>query len=482
MTFVAALEPTQLWQHFDDILTVPRASKGEERIRDHILGVASDLNLKYQTDAAGNVVICKPGNPGHNQAPTTILQSHLDMVQEKNAAVDFDFSKDAIVPTRDGEYITATGTTLGSDNGIGVAAMLAVMSETKLIHGPLEFLFTIDEETGLTGAAQIDASLLAGRQLINLDSEEENILYVGCAGGGDTHLTLNMTVAPISDHEETLTLNLTGLKGGHSGCDIHLQRGNALCLLGRILLCGHDISFRLASLNGGSAHNAIPREAFATIVIKSKDRQALATAVNAEFSVIKKQYQSVDPGMALTLTDAAPITSTWDHHSTMTALQLLTTLPHGVDTMSYDIPDLVETSNNVATAKSDNEKLVITTSTRSSVDASLDALRRRIHAGGQLAGAQVEEFAAYPGWKPNLQSHLLEVVKSAHVKELGTEPDVKAIHAGLECGIIGKKVPGMDMISFGPIIEFPHSPDERVHIGSVERFYRLLTATLETLT
>lgn len=481
MTFVAALEPTPLWQHFDDILTVPRASKDEERIRAHILAVAKNLNLKYQTDAAGNVVISKPGSTGHEQAPTTILQSHLDMVQEKNTDVNFDFSTDAIVPARDGEYITATGTTLGSDNGIGVAAMLAVMSEPNLIHGPLEFLFTIDEETGLTGAAQIDGSLLVGRQLINLDSEEENILYVGCAGGGDTHLTLNMTDAPISETEEALTLNLTGLKGGHSGCDIHLQRGNALCLLGRILLSGQDISFRIASLNGGSAHNAIPREAFATVVVESEERQAFETLINNEFSVIQTQYQSVDPNMSLTVTDSDPVASAWDHPSTMTGLQLLSTLPHGVDAMSYDIPDLVETSNNVATAKSDAETLVITTSTRSSVDASLDALRRRIHAGGQLAGAQIEEFAAYPGWKPNLQSHLLEVVKSAHLKELGTEPDVKAIHAGLECGIIGKKVAGMDMISFGPIIEFPHSPDERVHISSVERFYRLLTATLASL-
>jgi len=481
MTFVAALKPVPLWQHFDDILTVPRASKDEEQIRTHVLGVANKLGLKHQTDVAGNVIVHKPGTGEHDNAPPTILQSHLDMVQEKNTGVGFDFSTDAIVPKRDGEYITATGTTLGSDNGIGVAAMLAVMSDFNLTHGPLEFLFTIDEETGLTGAAQVDATLLHGRQLINLDSEEENILYVGCAGGGDSHITLNMTATPTSSEEHTLALSFTGLKGGHSGCDIHLQRGNALCLLGRILLSAHNIPFRIASLHGGSAHNAIPREAFATVVVKASDRDALANALNEELSVVQSQYQSVDPHMALAVNDAGPLASAWGHESTLTALRLLTTLPHGVDAMSYEIPDLVETSNNVATAKSDKNTLVITTSTRSSVDASLEAMRRRINAGGTLAGALVEEFAAYPGWKPNLESHLLEVVQATHLNELGTEPEVKAIHAGLECGIIGKKVPGMDMISFGPIIEFPHSPDERVHIGSVERFYRLLTATLKAL-
>tara|TARA_B100001146_G_scaffold219563_1_gene226961 strand:+ start:176 stop:922 length:747 start_codon:yes stop_codon:yes gene_type:complete len=247
------------------------------------------------------------------------------------------------------------------------------------------------------------------------------------------------------------------------------------------LLSAHNIPFRIASLHGGSAHNAIPREAFATVVVKASDRDALANALHEELSAVQSQYQSVDPHMALAMNDAEPLASAWGHESSLTALRLLTMLPHGVDAMSYEIPDLVETSNNVATAKSDNNTLVFTTSSRSSVDASLEAMRRRINAGGTLAGAHVEEFAAYPGWKPNLESHLLEVVQATHLNELGTEPEVKAIHAGLECGIIGQKVPGMDMISFGPIIEFPHSPDERVHIGSVERFYRLLTATLKAL-
>ncbi len=484
MTFVSELSPTALWSHFDHILAIPRASKDEERMRAHVLGVARGRGLEHTVDGAGNVVVRKPGTSGHETAPVTILQSHLDMVQEKNADVAFDFATDGIVPQQAGAYVTATGTTLGSDNGIGVAAMLAVMSATDVVHGPLELLFTIDEETGLTGAAQVDASVLSGRQLINLDSEEENILYVGCAGGGDSHLTLDLTTAPTSDDDRTVALALTGLKGGHSGCDIHLQRGNALCLLARALLAAHGTApFRLARLEGGSAHNAIPREAFATLVLAASDRDPVVSAITEELTAIQDEYRPADPGMTLSVDDAESVAddAAWDQATTTTVLRLLTSLPHGVDAMSYDIPDLVETSHNVATAKPENGSLVITTSARSSIDAALDALRRRVRATGELAGARVDESPAYPGWKPNLQSHLLEVVKTVHAQELGSEPEVKAIHAGLECGIIGKKIPGMDMISFGPIIEFPHSPDERVHIDSVARFYRLLTATLEAL-
>ena len=412
----------------------------------------------------------------------TILQSHLDMVQEKNADVAFDFGTDAIVPRRDGEHLYATGTTLGSDNGIGVAAMLAVLEATDLVHGPLELLFTIDEETGLTGAAQLDADLLAGRRLINLDSEEEGIVYVGCAGGGDMRLSLGVTSASAGGGDRAVTVALTGLKGGHSGCDIHLQRGNAVCLLARALWAAHGgAPFRLARLEGGSAHNAIPREAFATIVAGAADIEGLTATVRAEFEAFRAEYAPADPGMTLAVGAPAPADRAWTAEATATVLRLVSSLPHGVQAMSYDIPGLVETSNNVATVKGSNGSLVITTSSRSSVDAELDALRRRIRATGELAGAQVDVRPAYPGWKPNMESEVLEVVKRVHARELGSEPKVAAIHAGLECGIIGKKVPGMDMISFGPVIEAPHSPDERVHIGSVGRFYRLLTATLAAL-
>ena len=480
MTFVAELEPTAVWQHFDKILTIPRASKDEERMRVHVVAVADGHGLPHQIDASGNVVVRKPATPGKEGATVTILQSHLDMVQEKNSDVAFDFATDAIVPELDGQYLTATGTTLGSDNGIGVATMLALMGDTGFAHGPLELLFTIDEETGLTGAAELDASLLRGRQLLNLDSEEDGIVYVGCAGGGDTQLTLPLVTGPAAG--SALSVALTGLKGGHSGCDIHLQRGNAVQLLARALWAAYGGGrFRLARIEGGSAHNAIPREAFATILVATGDRRAVMAAVEQEMDAIRTEYGPADPGMQLTVDDGTPPPVAWDQANTDRVLTLINALPHGVGAMSYDIPDLVETSVNLATVVSENGTLRVGLSSRSSIDSALEAMRRRVRAVGLLAGASVEEDAAYPGWKPDLESRLLEVVQAVHKREIGTEPEVKAIHAGLECGILGKKIPGIDMISFGPQIEFPHSPDERVHVASVARFYTLVAATLSEL-
>ena len=483
MTFVSELQPTALWRHFDTILTIPRASKDEGRMRDHIVASADRLGLAHHADAAGNLVVRKPATPGHEGADITVLQSHLDMVQEKNADVAFDFATDAIVPEMQGEHLTAAGTTLGSDNGIGVAAMLAVMGETAFPHGPLELLFTIDEETGLTGAARLDGGLVQGRRLINLDSEEDGVLYVGCAGGGDTQLTVELGTAPAPEAGVALAVALRGLKGGHSGVDIHLQRGNAVKLLGRALwavrLLGHR--YDLARFDGGSAHNAIPREAFATVVVPAEGQSALLAALDREVAAIRDEYAPADPGITLSADAMNRPATVWDPATTERVLRLVNALPHGVEAMSYDIPDLVETSVNLATVVPGDGSLRVGLSSRSSVDSALDAMRRRVRAIGVLAGAAVDEGEAYPGWKPDLESPLLEVVKAVHRRAFDREPGVKAIHAGLECGILGKKVPGMDMISFGPRIEFPHSPDERVHVDSVAGFYRLLEATLTAL-
>ena len=483
MTFVSELEPTALWRHFDTILTIPRASKDEGRMRDHIVASADGLGLAHHADAAGNLVVRKPATPGHEGAGITVLQSHLDMVQEKNADVAFDFATDAIVPEMQGEYLTAAGTTLGSDNGIGVAAMLAVMGETAFAHGPLEMLFTIDEETGLTGAARLDGGLVQGRRLINLDSEEDGVLYVGCAGGGDTQLTVKLGAAPAPEAGVALAVALRGLKGGHSGVDIHLQRGNAVKLLGRALwavrLLGHR--YDLARFDGGSAHNAIPREAFATVVVPAEGQSALLAALDREVAAIRDEYAPADPGITLTADAMNRPSAVWDPATTERVLRLVNALPHGVEAMSYDIPDLVETSVNLATVVPGDGSLRVGLSSRSSIDSALEAMRRRVGAIGALAGAAVDEGEAYPGWKPDLESPLLEVVKTVHRRQFDHEPGVKAIHAGLECGILGKKVPGMDMISFGPRIEFPHSPDERVHVASVARFHKLLEATLTAL-
>ena len=482
MTFVSEIEPTALWGHFDTILTIPRGSKNEDRMRRTVVEIAERAGLDHDIDPAGNVVVRKPGTSGHEDAPITILQSHLDMVNEKNADHDHDFTTDPIIPQQAGEYLTADGTTLGSDNGIGVATMLAVLEATDLTHGPLEFLFTIDEETGLTGASDLDASLVKGRQLINLDSEEEGALYVGCAGGGESRLRLDVVTVQARSATATLAVALKGLKGGHSGCEIHLQRGNAIKLLSRLLWTAYlDTPFLLAGIEGGSAHNAIPREAFALVVVEREARDAVLASLETELAAVRTEYGPADPGMELSLDDADTPATVWDQSTSETVLSLLNALPHGVAAMSYDIPDLVETSINLATVKPDNNHLTVSLSSRSSIESALESLRRRVRALGVLAGAEVVEDTPYPGWKPNLDSHLLEIVKAVHTRELGHEPEVKAIHAGLECGILEKKAPGMDMISFGPVIEFPHSPDERVQIASVGRFYRLLTATLEQL-
>ncbi len=482
MTFVADLEPRNLWGHFDQILTIPRGSKNEDRIREHVISVAKRNDLEYEVDRIGNLVVRKPASSGCADSPITILQSHLDMVNEKNSDVNHDFSKDAIEPKRDGEYLTAVGTTLGSDNGIGVAAMAAIMEAIDLIHGPLELLFTIDEETGLTGASGLDIDMLEGRQLLNLDSEEEGAVYVGCAGGGDTQLTMPLRFVACPIDTQALRIRLYGLKGGHSGVDIHLQRGNAIQLLARALRASsRRAPVHLAAIEGGSAHNAIPREAFATVTVADTHSESFTSALKAEIAAIQDEYRTVEPEMMLDISHVESPSEVYDGDTTDQVLRLIVGLPHGVVSMSYDIPDLVETSTNLATVKRNDGALVVGTSSRSSVHTALAAVRQKIRAVGELAGAAVKEAEAYPGWKPNLESYVLGVVKRVHEAELGFEPETKAIHAGLECGIIGEKASGMDMVSIGPQIEFPHSPDERVRIDSVGRFYRLLTSTLEEL-
>jgi dipeptidase D len=482
MSFVASLEPQALWRHFDHILTVPRGSREEDRVRAYVLDVAARSGLEHRRDAAGNVVVRKPASPGRDGDAVTVLQAHLDMVNEKNADVAHDFTRDPIRPRQDGEWLLATGTTLGADNGIGVAALLALAESDDVSHGPLELLFTIDEETGLTGAMQLDGSLLSGRRLINLDSEEEAAVCVGCAGGGQSTLLLPLSFAAADEGAAALALTLRGLRGGHSGLDIGLQRGNAIKLLARLLhAAAQAVPLRLAAFQGGNKHNAIPREASAIVLVGAGATVRFRDALTAELDAIQLEYSAAEPGMELDVADAPQPPQAWDAATSTTALQLLEALPHGVLAMSLDIPGLVETSTSLATARVDDGSLALVCSTRSSINPALAAVRRRIRAIGALAGAAVEEKDAYPGWKPELASPLLAVVKEAHRHVMGQEPHLEAVHAGLECGIIGEKVPGMDMVSIGPQIENPHSPDERVKVESVARFWRVLTRTLEQL-
>jgi dipeptidase D len=451
-------------------------------MRAYVIGQAKKHGLEFKTDKTGNVVVRVPASAGCESVPTTILQSHLDMVNDKNSDVKHNFSMDAIQPRRDGEYLKASGTTLGSDNGIGVAAALSLMDAKDLKHGPLELLFTIDEETGLTGASNLGPGLLDGKCLINLDTEEEGALYVGCSGGAGSDITLPLKSVKIPKAMIAIQLKLVGMRGGHSGVDIHLQRGNASKLLARALYRAmrSKLAFNLAAFSGGNKHNAIPREAFATVVLAAKSRKKFEEAVQAEMANILDEYRTVDPDLKLVI-DAGKAKEMWDAKSTHKVIALINSLPHGVLAMSNDIPGLVETSTNVAVTTSGKNKLAVHCSTRSSVAPALTAARDRVQAIAEFAGAKVKESEGYPGWKPNLKSHVLKVSKEAHRALFGKEPSVKAIHAGLECGIIGEKYPGMDMVSMGPQIEFPHSPDERVKIKSVADFYKLLTATLERL-
>ncbi len=481
MTFVSGLEPPVVWAHFDEILRIPRGSKNEGRMREYVIGVAERHGLAHREDAAGNVVVRKPGAPGHEDAPIIVLQAHLDMVNEKNSDIEHDFDRDPIQPRLADGYLRAAGTTLGSDNGIGIAAMLAILEDKETAHGPLELLFTIDEETGLTGASELGADMLEGRLLLNLDSEDEGELTIGCAGGMNTHVYLPLREEAGADGV-AYDVRVAGLKGGHSGVDIHLQRGNAIKLLVRALYAvSREIPFHLVRLEGGNAHNAIPREASATVLVPGDGASdGFASRLERELESIREELGTVDPGMAREIGDASASGGAWDVATTVRALELITALPHGVMAMSDDIAGLVETSTNLAVVGRAGDRVEILLSSRSSVASALLALRQRIGATAALAGATAEEEGGYPAWQPDGSSGLLSMVKGVYAEIVG-DPKVGAIHAGLECGIIGEKYDGMDMISFGPQIEFPHSPDERVRIDSVGTFYVVLRAVLERL-
>jgi dipeptidase D len=475
------LEPRLVWQHFDQIRRVPRPSKHEEKIRAHVRAWAESRGFAVKEDRAGNMVVQVPATPGHEKAPVVVLQSHLDMVAEKNSDVVFDFFKDPIQPRIVGDYVYATGTTLGADNGIGVAAAMAIAEDSEAVHGPLELLFTVDEETGLTGAAQLDPSLLSGRTLLNLDTEEDGAFYIGCAGGADAHFLFTLPVEAIPASYEVLAVKVRGLRGGHSGVDIHENRGNALKFLARLLAAARKAApLRLVSLAGGSKHNAIPREADAVIAVPASQKEAVRQAVEEAAAVLREEFGEVDPGQKVEVSPGEG-QQAFAEEAGYRLVDALLACPHGVLAMSRAVPGLVETSNNLAVVTTEGNQVKVITSSRSSVMPSLRATLAQVEAVFRLAGAAGEIHDGYPGWKPNPNSPVLQLAKKVFAREFGHEPEVKAIHAGLECGLIGEKFPGMDMLSLGPQIESPHSPDERVKISTVGNFYKLLKALLAEL-
>jgi dipeptidase D len=480
---MSGLEPKELWKHFEKITSIPHCSGNEEHLAEYLLSYAKSKKVEAEKDASGNVVIRVPATPGHENAPMVVLQGHMDMVGEKDSNVDHDFFKDPIQVELDGEWITAKGTTLGADNGIGMAAALALIDSEDVKHGPLELLFTVDEEVGLTGAGKLEPGFLKGTMMLNLDSEELGAVYIGCSGGGDSTIRLPLERVDTPVGTKGFVLKVGGLKGGHSGIDIHEKRGNAIKILARVLLKALKTQpCHVVSLQGGSKRNAIPREASAELMVLETGIDELAEIVGDEATRIKEELGELESGLSVTIEPAEQsFTKVFTAASQEAVLKLVNDLPHGVEAMSKDIPELVETSNNLATISTGGDEFVIGTSTRSSIAEDLQALRDKIRGIGEAAGAKVEENVPYPGWKPNLESKLLGIVKDVHKAIFGSEPDLKAIHAGLECGIIGEKFPGMDMVSIGPWIEHPHSPSERVNIPSVYNFSRLLIAIIEEL-
>jgi dipeptidase D len=476
------LEPKRLWEYFAELSAIPRCSKHEAEAARYVFGVAKKLGLEANKDLRGNVIVRKPAGSGRENAPMIAVQSHLDMVCEKNKETVHDFSRDPIVLKRNGNFLAADGTTLGADNGIGAATCLAIMENTGLKHGPLELIFTVDEETGLTGAAGLRRGALQSRTLINLDTEDEGVLYVGCAGGCDSTGTLPIAFDSLPARHALFSLRVHGLRGGHSGIDIHAGRGNAIKLLSRALaaLSGHGVL--LCSLSGGNKRNAIPREAEAFCAAPTGKIRPIGSVVGNIDKTYKKEYSAVDKGINILLTPVPggekPV-RVMKKTAQNRLINLLNALPHGVIAMSQDIPGLVETSTNLARVTTGKNSVMIETSQRGSVESRKTEIVQAVGAVFALAGAKVRHGDGYPGWKPDLQSPLLTTAKETYRRLFGKEAAVKAIHAGLECGIIGERFPGMDMISLGPTIEMAHSPEERVDTDSVKKYWEYLTALLE---
>jgi len=478
MDILKGYNPETVWKYFEEISKIPRCSKHEEKIRAYVKSVAENLGLKYKEDDVGNIVVMVDGK-GSYERDGVVLQAHLDMVCEKNSDVKHDFSTDPLKLRIEGDWLKATGTTLGADNGIGIAILLAMMEENDSSYPPMEMLFTVDEETGMTGAFNLKSDFVRSRKFINVDSED-NAIYIGCAGGGDSRIT--MSDIPVEEVKGTpYKLVINGLKGGHSGTDITLERANAIILLSRALsFISDNGELNIMEFSGGDKHNAIPREAFA-VFSTSIDEGAVKDIILKATDAFKEEYSSVEPTLNVTLESLDKNDVGLNTYESERFINFILSMPHGVARMSPDIEDLAETSCNLAKVNLNGSELEVLESSRSSVRPALDALRRKIKAVSYLYGAEVKEGSPYPGWKPNLKSPLLAIASDVYAEMNGKKPEVKAIHAGLEAGILAEKYPGSDIISIGPLIEFPHSPDERLNIKSVEYIYSFLKNILKAL-
>lgn len=467
---------------FEKVSQIPRCSKNEEKIGLWLQAWAKEHGFGSRMDMVKNIVIDVPASAGYEKAPGAVIQGHLDMVCEKAKGSPHDFTKDPIRFVYDGDWLRADGTTLGADNGIAIAMAMAMALDAKSPHPALELLFTVDEETGLTGASSLEPGFLRGKFLLNVDSEDEGVFTVGCAGGKDTHASLALELASVPAGQEAFKLVAGGMTGGHSGVDIHLQRANAIQVLVRGLHVLFELGgVRLADISGGTAHNAIPRDAEALIVVDSGQGDAVRAAIGALEGHLRSEYATTDPKISVALEPGARPGEALTVAATRKALDYLLAVPHGVADMSKDMPGLVETSDNLARVKLEKGHLTALTSQRSSNMQRLRLLTCRIEGIARLAGGEAQSGEGYPSWQPNMASPLLAKCIAVYKDLFNREPKVEAIHAGLECGIIGAKYEGMDMISFGPTIRSPHSPDERILVESIGQVYDFLTALLRSL-
>lgn len=483
MSILNNLYPAFLWQYFEAITKIPRPSRKEEKIISFLIDFAKVNNLAFKKDSAGNLLICKPASKSMKDAQPVVLQSHVDMVCEKNSDVVHNFDIDPLQVYIDGDWVKAKGTTLGADDGIGVAAMMAILSDPSLDHGPIECLFTVDEETGLTGAFELSPGFFLGKTLLNLDSEDEGELFIGCAGGIDTTAVFTYTTQQTLETYKGFLVSVTGLLGGHSGDEIHRNRGNAIKLMTSFLLpLMENLESDLHRFEGGNLKNAIPREAFASVLIHPSEEDKFLEHCYAFQEKTQRELASSDAGFMF-IVDPIPTPETKIRKETaLLMLKALHHCPHGVINWSKDIPDLVETSTNLASIKfKANHQIVVTSSQRSSVESEKVKIATQVAETFRSADAEISHSKGYPGWTPDLNSRLLQITAQAYEELFGEKAKVKAIHAGLECGLFLEKYPGLDMISFGPTIKGAHSPDERLHVLSVVKFWDLLLAVLKRL-
>ncbi len=482
MSKLLTLQPQSLWKYFYELTQIPRPSKHEEKVSQYVIDFGKEHGLETIVDEVGNVIIRKPATSGMENRKGVILQAHLDMVPQKNEDTNHDFVKDPLKPYVDGDWVKADGTTLGSDNGIGVAAAMAVLAAKDLQHGLIEGLFTIDEETGMTGAFGLKSGVIQGDILLNMDSEDEGELYIGCAGGTNANASFSYEGTPVPAGMTAYKLTVKGLKGGHSGLDIPLGRGNSNKILNRLMwVSERNYGLRLASIDGGSLRNAIPRESFSIVVVPEQKKDEFLKYVKEFTTDAKKELSAVEPDLTI-LVDPVPAPDALvDEKTQRNLFNAIYACPNGVIRMSNEMQGLVETSTNLAIVKSTNNEIKLQALMRSSVDSAKTDLEQMMQSVFELAGANIMFDGQYQGWKPNPGSPILKTMLGVYEKKFGKVPEIRAIHAGLECGILGGAYPNWDMISFGPTIRFPHSPDEKVNIESVAKFWDFLVETLKDI-